>query len=64
MELLIGETEMNDLYIWAGIAAAVVVLAWLLWPVKAKTVEANTEEPAAPAPVETVAALLPLMSLN
>ena len=28
---------MNDLYIWAGIAAAVIVLAWLLWPQKTMT---------------------------
>ena len=40
---------MNDLYIWAGIAAAFVVLAWLLWPQKTMTEalqEAKAEEKA------------------
>jgi len=41
---------MNDLYIWAGIAAAVIVLAWLLWPQKTMTEalqEVKAEEKAA-----------------
>jgi len=47
---------MNDLYIWAGIAAAVVVLAWLLWPQKTVTEaleEVKAEEKTA-APVAAV----------
>ena len=37
---------MNDMYIWGGIIAAVVVLAWLWWPKKeepAKLDEAKEE---------------------